>query len=303
MKLKSVYWRSYRIDMPTIKEFNRKLKSLKNTQKITAAMKMVAASKLRKAHQAQANAKVYAEELTAMTSRVRAGLSSASHPLLGPRAPVQKAIVVIITSDRGLCGAFNHNANRRVSAWITENRDHHEQIELWCCGEKGFMYFERHDLVKAHYENVTATPRFAEAIKIGNDLGDAFARGACDVAYLSYNQFINPLVQRTVFEQLLPIDPRLMNNADVQRPTDYMFEPEDETVLNFLIPHFLYFKIYFALLENSAGEHGARMTAMDSATKNASELIDRYTLSRNRARQAAITTELTEIISGAEALR
>lgn len=289
--------------MPTIKEFNTKLKSLENTQKITRTMKMVAASKLRKAHQAQANAKLYAQELTAMTARVTGGVSAASHPLLTPRTPVQKAIILIITSDRGLCGAFNHNANRRVSAWVRENRDNHERIELWCCGKKGFMYFERHDLVKMHYENVTETPRFEEAIKIGNDLGAAFARGACDVAYLSYNQFINPLVQRTVFEQLLPIDFPLAKGENVPCSTDYMFEPEDETVLNFLIPHFLYFKIYFALLENSAGEHGARMTAMDSATKNASELIDRYALSRNRARQAAITTELTEIIGGAEALR
>lgn len=274
---------------------------------------MVAASKLRRAHQAQANAKRYAQELTALTSRITACVHAASHPLLIPRTPVNKVIILIITSDKGLCGAFNHNANRRVSAWIRENRHRHEQIDLWCCGKKGFQYFERHDLVRANYSNVTAAPRFADAIKIGNDLAQAFTRGACDAAYLSYNQFFNPLVQKTVFEQLLPIPTSQQNvesrDSDIQLKVEsselisYMFEPEAETVLNFLIPHFLYFKIYFALLENSAGEHGARMTAMDSATQNASELIDRYTLSRNRARQAAITTELTEIIGGAEVLR
>lgn len=290
--------------MPTIKEFNTKLKSLKNTKKITKTMKMVAASKLRRAHQAQANAKLYAQELTAITSRITAGGSSASHPLLQARTPVKKVSILIITSDRGLCGAFNHNANRRVAAWIRENRKNYERIDLLSCGRKGFMFFNRHDLVKMNYENVTGAPRYADAIRIGNDLIQSFIKGECDAAYLSYNQFINPLVQKTVFEQLLPIDPKLLLSSNAQQPAgEYLFEPEAETVLGSLIPHFLYFKIYFALLENSAGEHGARMTAMDNATKNASELIDRYTLSRNRARQAAITTELTEIISGAEALK
>jgi F-type H+-transporting ATPase subunit gamma len=290
--------------MPTIKEFNTKLKSFKNTQKITKTMKMVAASKLRKAHQAQANAKLYAQQLTAMTSRISASVPAASHPLLISRGKINNVIILIITSDKGLCGAFNHNANRMVAGWIHKNRSRHERIELWCCGEKGAMYFERHDMVKAHYENVTTTPRFADALKIGMHLTQAFQENRCDAVYLSYNQFLNPLVQKTVFEQILPIDPDLLIEKKASPPrADYIFEPEAEKVLNFLIPHFLYFKIYFALLENSAGEHGARMTAMDNATKNAFELIDRYTLSRNRARQAAITTELTEIISGAEALR
>lgn len=289
--------------MPTIKEFDTKLKSLKNTQKITKTMKMVAASKLRRAHQSQANAKLYAQELTAMTLRISASVASASHPLLRPRTPVKNVVILIITSDKGLCGAFNHNANRRVAAWIRENRSLHEKIELWCCGKRGFAYFDRHDAVKNYYENVTGTPRFADAMRIGNDLSRAFQEGRCDTVYLSCNQFINPLVQRTVFEQILPIDPGALLEKKGGQRADYIFEPDEEAVLNFLIPHFLFFKIYFALLENSAGEHGARMTAMDSATKNASELIDRYTISRNRARQAAITTELTEIVAGAEVLR
>ena len=165
------------------------------------------------------------------------------------------------------------------------------------------MYFERHDLVKNHYENVTGAPRFSDAIKIGDDLIKALAEGRCDAAYLSYNQFINPLVQKTVFQQILPIDSSVLTFQQEERRSDYIFEPDKGTLLNFLITHFVYFTIYFALLENSAGEHGARMTAMDSATKNASELIARYTISRNRARQAAITTELTEIVAGAEVLK
>ncbi|MBI5150441.1 MAG: ATP synthase F1 subunit gamma [Candidatus Omnitrophica bacterium] len=298
--------------MPTIKEFDTKLKSFKNIRKITKTMKMVAASKLRRAHEAQANARLYARHLTALTSRISASVCAHSHPLLTRRPKVNKVIILVITSDKGLCGAFNHNANRRVAGWIRENR-HHETIDIWCCGRKGFMYFDRHDLVKAHYEDVTAAPRFEDAIKIGDDLSRAFGDGRCDVAYLSYNQFINPLVQKTVFQQILPVPTSQQNvesrDSDIQLKVElsesnpYIFEPDADVLLKFLIPHFLYFKIYFALLENSAGEHGARMTAMDNATKNSSELIDRYTLSRNRLRQAAITTELTEIVSGAEALK
>ena len=289
--------------MPAIKEFDTKLKILKNAQKITRTMKMVAASKLRLAHQAQASARFYAQQLTALTSRVAASLPAASHVLFTSRTPVKKAIILIITSDKGLCGAFNHNANRGVGAWVRENRSIHEKIELWCCGRRGFMYFERHDLVKNHYENVTGAPRFSDAIKIGDDLIKALAEGRCDAAYLSYNQFINPLVQKTVFQQILPIDSSVLTFQQEERRSDYIFEPDKGTLLNFLITHFVYFTIYFALLENSAGEHGARMTAMDSATKNASELIARYTISRNRARQAAITTELMEIVAGAEVLK
>ena len=289
--------------MPAIKEFDTKLKSLKNTQKITRTMKMVAASKLRRAHQAQANAKFYAQQLTALTSRVAASLPAASHALFTVRTPVKKAIILVITSDKGLCGAFNHNANRRVVAWVRENRSLHEKIELWCCGRRGFMYFARHDLVKNHYENVTGTPRFFDAIKIGDDLIKAFSEGRCDTAYLSYNQFINPLVQKTVFQKILPVDSSVLTVQQEERRSNYDFEPDEGTLLSFLIPHIVYFTIYIALLENSPGEHGARMTAMDSATRNASELIDRYTISRNRARQAAITTELTEIVAGAEVLK
>ena len=289
--------------MSTIKEFNTKLKSLINTKKITKTMKMVAAGKLRRAQQAQTNARFYAQQLTAMTSRVAASLPAASHPLFTARTPIKKAVILIITSDKGLCGAFNHNANRLVGAWVRENRSLHEKIELWCCGRRGFMYFERHDLVKNHYENMTGTPRFSDATKIGDDLIRAFAEGRCDTAYLSYNQFINPLVQKTVFQKILPIDSHVLTVQKEEKRSNYDFEPDEGTLLNFLIPHFVYFTIYFALLENAAGEHGARMTAMDSAAKNAAELIDRYTISRNRARQAAITTELTEIVAGAEVLK
>src|SRR3990167_5380369 len=213
--------------MTTTKELDTKLKSLKNTQKITKTMKMVSASKLRKAHQAQANAKFYARQLAAMTSRITASVSSADHPLLMPRKHVDNVVILIITSDKGLCGAFNHNANRMVSGWIQENRSRHEKIELWCCGKRGFMYFERHDLVKTHYENVTGTPRFADAIKIGMHLIQAFQENRCAAVYLSYNQFLNLLSQKTVFEQILPIAPFLLREKSAAPPRAFYFLERD----------------------------------------------------------------------------
>lgn len=286
----------------SIKDFNVKIRSLTSTRKITKTMKMVSASKLRRAHEAQANAKLYAQNLTALTSRISAAVHTTAHPLLDPRDEVKNILILIITSDKGLCGAFNHNANKMVASWIEENR-HHEKIDLICCGKRGFMFFKKHDIVKNHYENVTVDPQFSNAKKIGKDLCESFQNNEYDEVYLSYNQFFNPLSQKTVFEKILPIDPDVLKNEEAGIPTEYIFEPETKELLDYLIPHFLYFKIYFALLENSAGEHGARMTAMDNATRNASDLIDRYTLFRNRARQDAITTELIEIVAGAEAQR
>jgi len=287
--------------MANIKEYNVKLKSLNNTQKITKTMKMVSASKLRKAQEAQANAKLYAQNLTALTSRISHSVDSSLHPLLVRRSEVKRVHILIINSDKGLCGGFNNNANKRVSAWIEDNR-HHEQIDISCCGRRGFMFFKKRESVIKHYEDVTGNPLFSNALQIGKDLSEGFLTGAYDEIYISYNQFFSPLSQKTVFEKVLPIDPEALIDEEIKAPAEYLYEPTSAELLEFLIPHFLYFKIYFALLENSAGEHGARMSAMDSATKNSSDLIDKYTLLRNRARQAAITTELTEIVAGAEAL-
>jgi len=172
----------------SIADFNTKIHSLQNTSKITKTMKMVSASKLRKAHQAQANAKLYAQNLTALTSRISATVYYKAHPLLCPREKVSNILILIVTSDKGLCGAFNHNANKRVASWIDENR-HHERIDLSCCGRKGYMFFKKHDIVKNHYEDVTADPQFSSAKTIGEDLSESFLNKEHDEVYLSYNQF------------------------------------------------------------------------------------------------------------------
>lgn len=288
--------------MPSIKEYNQKLKSLKNTQKITRTMKMVAASKLHKAHEAQANAKIYAHDLTALTSRISTSVDSKHHPLLMPKEEEKKILIVVFTSDKGLCGAFNHNAHRHTLNWIQENKENFEHIDVSCCGKKGFHFFSKMDNVYKYYENITLRPKFHEAEALGRELIELFMQGTYDRIYLAYNQFISPISQKTIFEQILPIDPEGLLDAVPDQPPEYIYEPTPAELLEFLIPHFLYFKVFFALLENAAGEHGARMSAMDSATKNASELIDKNTRFRNRARQDQITTELTEIIAGAEAL-
>lgn len=288
--------------MANIKEYNQKIKSLKNTRKITKTMKMVSASKLRRAHVAQSNAKFYATNLKALTSRIAATAEQASHPLLTARVNPAKVLILIITSDKGLCGSFNHNANRRVFQWIQEHKDRYQKIDLSFCGRRGYMFFRRIQSVRSNYTGMTASPKFADAVTIGDEIRTAFLNGEYDEVYITYNEFLSPLSQKTTFDKILPLDPKDLLDKNASRLSDYLFEPPREELLDFLIPHYLYFRIYFALLENSAGEHGARMSAMDSATKNANEMIGRYTLLRNRARQAAITTELTEIVAGAEAL-
>ena len=289
--------------MASIKEYNKKLKSLKNTRKITKTMKMVAASKLHKAHQAQANAKLYARNLTELISRISAVVLPEQHPLLIKRQAVQNALILVFTSDKGLCGAFNHNCHRHVVAWLKENRQNYKKVDLSFCGKRGYFFFRRMENTKTYYENIVGDPKFESAIQIGNALIQSFLKTEYDEVYLAYNQFFSPISQKTVFEKLLPIDPQAMIHEKIEHPREYLFEPQGPELLEFLIPHFVYFKIYFSLLENAAGEHGARMSAMDSATKNATDFIDKTTLLRNRARQAAITTELTEIVAGAEALR
>lgn len=293
--------------MPSIKEYNVKLKSLKSTQKITKTMKMVSASKLRRAQDAQASAKMYAKKITETLSRISTNIDSSLHPLLRSQGQkTSRALILIYTSDKGLCGAFNHNANRQVRNWLLENENRYEKIELSFCGKRGRQFFRRHPHIRMHYDDVTINPDFATAVNIGREIIAAYLDGEIHELYLAYNQFFSPLSQKTVFEKVLPIDPEALRVAPKasgsKKEREYLFEPEASQLLEFLIPHFLYFKIFFALLENSAGEHGSRMSAMDSATKNAGEMIDHYTLLRNRARQAQITTELTEIVAGAEAL-
>ena len=289
--------------MLSIKEYKAKLHSLKNTEKMTRTMKLVSASKLRQAHLAQGNARQYANKLTSLIARLAASVESASHPLLTPRSTVKTALVLIFTSDKGLCGGFNNNLNRKTAAWIKEKSGRYERIDVSFCGKRGFMFFKNRFPVKKHYEGSTIHPGFVQAKKIGEELRESFVSKEYDEIFLAYNRFHNPLTQTPVIKKILPIEPAELMDDVPAFSSDYIFEPGMAELLQALISDFFYFKIYYTLLENAAGEHGARMTAMDKASQNADELIDKYVLLRNRARQASITKELIEIVSGAEALK
>ncbi len=289
--------------MPSIKDYNVKLASLKNTQKITKTMKMVSASKLRRAQEAQRNAKLYENRLNGLISRMVASLAHGSkHPLLQTPARVKKILVIVFTSDRGLCGGFNNNLCKYVYNWIKDRQSDDVDVDVSCCGRRGNVFFRRRATIKENYDDVTNKPEFFTAIDIGNDMIEYFNSDEYDEIYVARNIFVSALSQNPTINKLLPVDVDLINEKQDAFPAEYIFEPKQEALLEMLIPRSIYFNIYYAFLENSAGEHGARMTAMDSATNNASDLIENYTLLRNRARQAAITTELTEIVSGAEAL-
>jgi F-type H+-transporting ATPase subunit gamma len=285
-----------------IKEFNKKIVSLKNTRKMTKTMKMVSASKFKRAHKAQTSALDYANKLSGLMARLSGG--SNDHELMKPKKKVQNALIIVFTSDKGLCGGFNNNLIRKVRSWVATNPQKLVKIESSFCGRRGYMSLRRTANLKKYYENVTVKPNFTDALTIANDVTAGFIKGEYDEVYLAFNRFDGPLSQVPVIEKLLPLDPASLNKPGVKVPSaDYEYEPTQDELFAFLVPKFLNFKIYFTLLENAAGEHGARMSAMDKASQNTSDLIDRYTLLRNRARQAAITTELIEIISGAEALK
>ena len=290
--------------MPSLREYDVKIASLKNTRKMTKTMQMVSASKLRRAQEAQRKAVVYADHLKEIIHRLAGSVEGVAHPLLTMRQPVRKIHLLLITSDRGLCAGFNNNLIKHVTKWIGERRNDYESISLSCCGRRGNMYFRAKEDVRKDFEDSTAKPDFLKAEEIADELGDLFVSGEYDQVYLAYNVFKSALNQIPVVEKMLPIAP-----AEVEAEEDeetfsrnYIFEPAEPELLAMLLPRSVAYKIYHALVENAAGEHGARMTAMDNATNNADSLIESNTLLRNRARQAAITTELTEIVAGAEAL-
>ncbi len=290
-----------------IKEFNKKIISLKNTRKMTKTMKMVSASKFKRAQKNQMNAQEYARKISELMGRLSSA-GTGNHPMMSAKKGATKSLVVVFTSDRGLCGGFNNNLIRKTRAWIADNSYKYTTIGMSFCGRRGYMSFRRSAKVNKYYENITVKPAFSDAQKVAQDIADDFKAKNYEDVYLAYNRFDGPMTQSPVIEKLLPLDASVFTKpkteAQIKGPNAvYEYEPEEKQLLAFLIPKFLNFKIFFTLLENAAGEHGARMSAMDKASQNTGDLIDRYTLLRNRARQAAITTELIEIISGAEALK
>ncbi len=288
--------------MPSIKEYNVKLSRLKNTRKMTRTMKLVSMSKLIKAQEAQRRSKFYAQHLTNLISRLAATRDVKDHPLLNSQKNKNQVLILLITSDRGLCGGFNNSLIRAVNEWLSQNASFYEKVDFSFCGRRGHTQFKSRYPHKLYYPHVTAKPDFSSAKKIGADLSGYFLKGEYKDIFIAYNKFITPLSQKPTIEKILPIESKPLLSVTGSLPSDYLFEPALEELISFLIPKYLYFTIFYALLENSAGEHAARMTAMESATKNTEDLISSLTMIRNRARQADITAELIEIVSGAEAL-
>ena len=290
--------------MLTLKEYNVKLARLKSTHKMTKTMKMVSANKLRKAQKAQKDASTFEEKLNGIVRRLGVEVSTDDHPFLSPKKTPKKALVIVFTSDKGLCGGFNSNLNRKTSEWLLNNSSRLKQIEMSFSGRRGWVFFKNKFTVNKYYEGVALKPQFADALRIGNDLQTAFLEGEFDEIHVAYNQFAGVLSHKPVVEKLIPMDVSLLGSSAKQTEKGmWIFQPARQELLLSSIPRLINLKIYSILVGTSAGEHGARMTAMDNATRNADDLIEHFTLLRNRARQSKITKELSEIVGGAEALK
>lgn len=284
--------------MPNLRDIKRRIQSVKNTQQITRAMKLVAASKLRRAQESIANARPYALELMEMMNHLASRCNPDLHPLLESREE-NKILVLVITSDKGLCGGFNSNILRKAMDVLEGNAD--KELSLIVAGKKGRIFFQARTYKILHeYIDWTKGFDYLKAQEIGNTLVKLFVEKAVDKIYVIYNEFKSVLQQEVAVEQLLPIVPEKMKSEEL--PVDYIYEPDEESILDRLLKMYMEVEVYRAFLESIASEHGARMTAMDNATRNAGDMIGDLTLFYNKARQAYITKELIEVINGAEAL-
>jgi F-type H+-transporting ATPase subunit gamma len=293
--------------MPSLKAIKKRITSVKNTRQITKAMKMVSAAKLRRAQEAVVAARPYADKLQQVLASLARRDDQDAHPLLAQRDK-GKALVVLVTSDRGLCGGFNANVSKTVERYIRANAEGFEQLDLLLIGRKGNDYLKRRPGMSIFkvYENFLGTGQvsYAPASLIGKELVALFESGQYDAVFLAYNAFRSAISQEPRIVPLLPIDAGGEDeSAGGEYLADYIYEPSASAVLDQLLPKYIEVQIFRAFLESVASEHGARMSAMDSASKNASEMIGKLTLQYNRARQAAITKELMEIISGAESIK
>ena len=284
--------------MPSLKDIRKRISSVRNTQQITKAMKAVAAAKLRRAHDAAVEARPYAEKMGEMLSNLSARVSEESHPLLIEREE-QRVDVLLITADRGLCGAYNSNVIRLADGFRQDQQE--KDVTFRFIGRKGSEYFRRREVTAMDDGPVTwhAPPDELASAAAGRLIG-RFLNGESDAAYVVYSRFRSALSQVPSVARIIPVAPSGVDEE--QQLTEYLLEPSIGDLLSNLLPKSVEVQVYQALLEAVAGEHGARMTAMESATNNASDLIGALTLQMNRARQAAITTELLEVVSTAEAL-
>ena len=286
--------------MATLKAIRKRISSIRNTQQITKAMKMVSAAKLRRAQEAAVQARPYADKMADLLRNVSARVSREAHPLLRVRDE-KKIYLVLFTSDRGLCGGYNANLIRAAEAFIRREAAGKE-IQLVLVGRKGGDYFRRRRAsIADRYINVLMRSAQELAAEVAEKLIGRFVAGEMAAVYILYSRFRSALSQVPTLEKLLPV--ALPETENLEQLTEYLYEPGVDALLSSLLPRVVEVAVYRALLEATASEHGARMTAMDSATTNASKMMGSLTLQMNRARQASITRELMEIVGTAEALK
>lgn len=288
--------------MATLKDIQLRMGSIKNTKQITKAMKMVAASKMRRAEESITHSRPYSDKLRSIISNLSSGLDQSAHPLLQKREG-GKAVVLVISTDRGLCGGLNVNLCKKLHKFIPEQAATYEVIELITFGKKGTEFFKNRKANIVKFYRDLKEAEMAEALqKTVRELIQRYIEGEFNHLFLAYNRFNNVVSQTPMIKQVLPIEPPVEEGSKPEENSQFVFEPSSRDILNAILPQYVENQAFTALLDNNASEHAARMTAMDSATNNATDMLAKLQIQYNRARQAAITSELIEIISGAEAV-
>lgn len=295
--------------MPTLKDIRKRIGSVKSTQQITRAMKMVASAKLRRAQEAILSARPYSYRVYLILLSLIREEDEVVHPLLTER-PEKSIHVVVLAGDRGSCGPFNTNVIRKAEALIKSKESEGIRVLVECIGKKANDYFKKRREVWAYHEGLLASGSFSRVARIAEGILRAYLEEKLDAVYLVYNEFKSAVQQKVVIERLIPVSSEIpggvagiVRQGELGVAKHYLFEPSKKEILDEIIPRHFKVQLFRSVLESVASEHGARMTAMDNASKNALEMIDRLTLQYNKARQASITKELMEIVGGVEAMK
>ncbi|HLQ76288.1 MAG TPA: ATP synthase F1 subunit gamma [Terriglobia bacterium] len=285
--------------MPSLLDIRRRIRSVKNTQQLTKAMKTVSAAKLRRAQDRVMSARPYADQLRNVLGNLAGRVENITHPLLEVR-PEERILLAVVTADRGLCGAFNSNLIRTAQNFLRDHRS--TATTLYPIGRKGRDFFRRREMpITSDYVNFFNKLDYGNAREISEKVIELYTESKVDAVYVVYNEFKSAIQQRVSLEKLLPLG-RSELQQTTAAPNEYIFEQPAQQVFDRLLPRYVEVQIYRALLESVASEHGARMAAMDTASRNAGDMIESLTLNMNRVRQAAITREIIEVVSGAGAL-
>ena len=290
--------------MATLRDIRRKIAAVKKTQQITKAMNMVAAAKLRGAQQRMENFRPYAEAFQLMLRNLASGVEPEIHPFFQKAPEVKKVGLVLMTADRGLCGSFNVNLINAAYKFIRQEAAEDIEVAVTCVGRKGRDFYRRRQAdMPRFFVDIWNKFDYTDAIMVGKEVMTDFLSGEVQEVYLVHAQFLNVAIQRPTMVKLLPIEPEEAAAEEAGPTSEYIFEPPVAQFLEYLLPKYLNTVLYHGFLENSASEHAARMTAMDNASNNCKDMITNLTLIMNKARQAAITKELMDIVGGAEALK